>query len=93
MNFIEELYYGNISPHSVKIVPNKKYAEASKLVIRFENELKDALAEPQLTALNRMLEANEELCTETELMQFKLGFRLGIQMIIDTLSANSEIIE
>ena len=93
MNFIEELYYGNINPHSVKIVPNKKYAEASKLVIRFENELKEKLAEPQLTALNRMLEANEELYTETELMQFELGFRLGIQMMIDALSANSEIIE
>ena len=93
MNFIEELYYGNISPHSIKIVPNERYAEASKLVIRFENELKDALAEPQLTALNRMLEANEELYTETELMQFKLGFRLGIQMMIDALSANNEIIE
>ena len=93
MNFIEELYYGNISPHSVKIVPNKKYAEASKLVIRFENELKENLAEPQLTAFNRMLEANEELYTETELMQFKLGFRLGIQMMIDALSANNEIIE
>ena len=92
MNFIEELYYGNISPHSVKIVPNKKYAEASELVIRFEHELKDNLAEPQLTAFNRILEANEELYTETELMQFKLGFRLGIQMMIDALSANSEII-
>ena len=40
-----------------------------------------------------MLEANEELYTETELMQFKLGFRLGIQMMIDALSANNEIIE
>lgn len=71
----------------------KKYDEASKLILRFENKLKNALNEPELTALNRMIEAQSEADEEMQLAKFKLGFKLGVQTIIDCLSPNDDFIK
>lgn len=92
MSFIEELYYGSINPYETQCVPSKKYAEATKLILRFENKLKNALDEPELTALNRMLEAQVEADEEMQLAKFKLGFKLGVQTVIDCLSPNDDFI-
>lgn len=93
MSFIEELYYGSINPYGSKYVPSKRYAEATKLILRFENKLKNALDEPELTALNRMIEAQVEADEEMQLAKFKLGFKLGVQTVIDCLSPNDDFIE
>ena len=93
MSFIEELYYGNINPYEIRCTPSKKYDEASKLILRFENKLKNALNEPELTALNRMIEAQSEADEEMQLAKFKLGFKLGVQTIIDCLSPNDDSIK
>lgn len=93
MNFIEELYYGNINPYGTNCVPNKRYSEAVKLILRFEHKLKNSLEEPELTALNRMIEAQSEADEEMQLAKFKLGFKLGVQMMLDSLSANDKFFE
>lgn len=93
MSFIEELYYGNINPYGTRCVPSERYAEATKLILRFENKLKNSLDEPDLTALNRMIEAQNEADEEMQLAKFKLGFKLGVQTVIDCLSLNDDFIE
>ena len=61
--------------------------------MRFENKLKNALNESELTELNRMIEAQSEADEEMQLAKFKLGFKLGAQMIIDCLSPNDDFIK
>lgn len=43
MNFIEELYYGNIDPNRKKFDKNTQFAEALKLFCENESRLNEVL--------------------------------------------------
>ena len=83
MNFIEELYYGNITPHGQICVSTEKYKQAADIVSTATEKLKKALAEPERTMLERLIEAKNETAEETGLSNFKLGFSLGVHMMVD----------
>ena len=82
MNFIEELYYSNIRPQSATLSDRRK--QASDIVSKISEQLRSTLAEPERTLLERLLEAEDEIAEETGLSDFKLGFSLGIQMMVDS---------
>ena len=82
MNFIEELYYSNIRPQSD--MSSERYQQASDIVSKMSELLRSALAEPERTLFERLLEAEDEIAEETGLSDFKLGFSLGIQMMVDS---------
>ncbi len=82
MNFIEELYYSNIRPQTIAMTARRK--QASDIVSKISEQLRSMLAEPERTLLERLLEAEDEIAEETGLLDFKLGFSLGIQMMVDS---------
>ena len=82
MNFIEELYYSNIRPQSD--MSSERCQQASDIVSKISEQLKVTLAEPERTLFERLLEAENEIAEETGLSDFKLGFSLGIQMMVDS---------
>ena len=88
MYFIEELYYGNINPHTKNCYPTTRYKQASEIILKLETKLKDALSEPERTMLERLIEASDEVNVETGMANFKLGFSLGVQMMVDCFSIN-----
>ena len=88
MNFLEELYYGKIkSPDNLL---NERYKQATDIVLSMETKLKEALAEPERTMLERLLEAEDEIIEETGLSDFKFGFNLGVQMMVDCFTVKND---
>lgn len=83
MNFIEELYYGNINPNEKKFARDTQYAKALELLCKNENKLTEILSGDTLKLFNDLINASDELiaCAGTE--NFKMGFILGVQLMAD----------
>ena len=85
MNFIEELYYGNINPNEKRYDGHTDYAKAMRKFCNNENELNKMLKGKPLHLLNDLINASDEVIAITSIENFKIGFRLGVQMICDSL--------
>lgn len=85
MNFIEELYYGNIQPNQKQYNKNSQYAKALKQFCTCENKLNDLLEGKETKIFVDLINAHDEITAAGSIENFKLGFRLGVQMICDSL--------
>ena len=90
MNFIEELYYGNIRPSTQEHISTETYKQATAIISRITAQLRETLSESERTLLERLIEANNEVIGETGAAEFQVGFALGVQMMIDCSSMNIE---
>ena len=90
MNFIEELYYGNIRLSTQEHISTETYKQATAIILRITAQLREALSEPELTLLERLIEANNEVIGETGAAEFQIGFALGVRMITDCFSVDIE---
>ena len=83
MNFIEELYYGNLNPSEKRYDRDSQYAKALETFCKNEKILSEMLKGDALKRFNKLVDASDELsaCTGTE--NFKMGFILGVQLMAD----------
>ena len=83
MNFIEELYYGNLNPSEKRYDRDSHYAKALETFCKNEKILSEILKCDALKRFNKLVDASDELsaCTGTE--NFKMGFILGVQLMAD----------
>ena len=88
MNFIEELYYGNIHLSTQEHISTETYKQATAIISRITAQLRETLSEPECTLLERLIEANNEVIGETGASEFKIGFALGVQMMADCFAVN-----
>ena len=88
MNFIEELYYGNIRPSAQEHILTETYKQATAIVSRITAQLRETLSEPERTLLERLIEANNDVIGETGAAEFQVGFALGVRMMIDCFAMN-----
>ena len=91
MNFIEELYYGNINPNEKRYDKDTHYAKTMRKFCDSENELGKMLKGKPLHLVNDLINASDEIVAITSIENFKLGFRLGVQMICDSLICDDSI--
>ena len=91
MNFIEELYYGNINPNEKRYNKDTQYAKTMRKFCDSENELGKMLKGKPLHLVNDLINASDEIVAITSIENFKLGFRLGVQMICDSLICDDSI--
>ena len=56
-----------------------------------QEKLKEALDAPERTMLERLIEADDEIVEEIGMTDFKLGFSLGVRIMIDCLSVNDGV--
>ena len=91
MNFIEELYYGNINPNEKRYDKDTHYAKTMRKFCDSENELGKMLNGKPLHLVNDLINASDEIVAITSIENFKLGFRLGVQMICDSLICDDSI--
>ena len=91
MNFIEELYYGNINPNEKRYSKCADYAKTMRRFCDAENELGKMLKGKPLQLVNTIVNASDEIVAVTSIENFKLGFRLGVQMICDSLVCDDSI--
>ena len=91
MNFMEELYYGNINPNEKRYDKDTHYAKTMRKFCDSENELGKMLKGKPLHLVNDLINASDEIVAITSIENFKLGFRLGVQMICDSLICDDSI--
>ncbi|MEE0866752.1 MAG: hypothetical protein UIL37_00410 [Clostridia bacterium] len=85
MNFIEELYYGNINPNEKRYKKATPYDEALSVFTANEDKLKEALSGEHLKLFNDLVNASDEISATNGVENFKIGFRLGVKMMCDSL--------
>ena len=85
MDILEELWYGNITPTEYsRIENNANYKEALRLVKQNQERLIATLNDEQKALLEKLLTASEEFANIIELDCFKVGFKLGARLAIET---------
>ena len=92
MNFIEELYFGNITPNEKGFDRNSQYTRALELFCTSEKKLNEMLDGKELQIFNQLVNASDEViaCTGTE--NFKMGFILGVQLMTDCFKYDAKTI-
>ena len=85
MNFIEELYYGNINPNEKLYKEATPYGKALSIFTANEDKLKEALSGEHLKLFRELVNASDEISATSEVENFKIGFRLGVKMMCDSL--------
>ena len=91
MNIIEELYYGNINPNEKRYNKNADYTKAMRKFCDNENMLNEMLKDKQLHLFIELVNASDSIIAITSIENFKIGFRLGVQMICDSLICDDGI--
>ena len=84
MSFIENLFFGNIDPQSRAVRTGSRADKLRTLITDHLPEIENTLPDEQRGVLERIMEAQGELDTISELDSFTLGFRLGAAFTYDT---------
>ena len=82
MNFIEELYYGNINPNEKRYKKATPYDKALSIFTANEDKLKEALSGEHLKLFNELVNASDEISAASGVENYKIGFRLAILHLI-----------
>lgn len=86
MSFIKDLYYGKIYPAERGFAHNPQYIYSLRRCDKLKQKLTGMLSDEELKTFNELWEESTVMDSESELEIFKLGFRLGVQMLIDGLT-------
>ena len=76
MTTLENLYYGNISPHERYIKQGTRVDKLVKLICKNEDELTSTLTEKQKETFEKFKDCTSELSCITEREAFSAGFSI-----------------
>ena len=85
MKILEDLYYGNISPHERFIKRGTRADKLLKLICRNEEELNATLTEKQKETFEKFKDCKNELSCITEQKAFSAGFILAIRIMAEVM--------
>lgn len=91
MNILEELYYGNISPHERYIKQGSKVEKLVKLICKNEDELNNSLTEKQKETFEKFKDVTSELSCITEREAFTAGFILATRIMMQVTEGLQEV--
>ena len=91
MNILEDLYYGNISPHERYIKQGSKVEKLVKLICKNEDELNNSLTEKQKETFEKFKDVTSELSSITERSAFKEGFILAVRVMSEAMVVLQEV--
>ena len=83
-SFIEQLYYGNISPQDRCCPKGSEALEIQRRVSTLEEVVRSHLSDSKKHILDDFCKAELDLLCISNLDSFMNGFRLGAQMAVDT---------
>ena len=86
MTTLENLYYGNITPHEYEVDRNNEYDINAKLFIRHEQELSATLTEHQKEILQKIEDNHTELMNLGERDAFCQVFSLAVRLMIEAVN-------
>lgn len=82
---LENLYYGNITPNDQQVRPGTPLARAMDQSAECEKKLTDLLDNDAQTLLLNLVNAENEIGSTLAMENFIMGFRLGVQLILEAL--------
>lgn len=83
---VEDLYYGNISPHERYIKRGTRVDKLVKLICKNEEELNSGLTEKPKEIFNKFTDCQKELSDITTRQAFADGFSLAVQIMVEVMS-------
>ena len=92
MSFLDELYYGNINPNENRNRRPLPYEKAVRTFSDIENKLAKELNRENLKLFNELINASDEISATSGVENFKIGFRLGVLMMCDSLLFDNSFI-
>lgn len=82
MDFLDHLYYGDINPNGhVFAKNNKKYKKTIEKYLDLANEFEQQLSGDMKQRFERLDKASTDCMELTGVENFKLGFRLGVNIM------------
>ena len=85
---LEDLYYGNITPHAQDMAPGSELKQAVARVAHYESQLTEQLDEAGQEALTKLIRSQQDIDSITARENFILGFRLGVRIMAECLDDN-----
>ena len=85
MTTLEDLYYGNISPHERYIKRGTRMDKLVKLICRNKDELNATLTEKQKETFGKFKDCQSELASITEREAFTAGFILATRIMVEVM--------
>ena len=85
---LEDLYYGNITPHAQDMAPGSELKQAVARVAHYESQLTEQLDEAGQTILTKLVRSQHEIDSITARENFILGFRLGVRIMAECMDDN-----
>lgn len=85
MTTLEDLYYGNISPHERYIKRGSRMDETVKLLCKNEDNLVATLTEQQKETFEKFKDCQRELCDLTARQAFTDGFILATRIMVEVM--------
>ena len=91
MTTLEDLYYGNISPHERYIKRGTRVDKLVKLICKNEEELNSTLTEKQKETFEKFKDCQSELAGLTERDAFRDGFILAVRIMVEVMQGLEEV--
>ena len=85
MTTLEDLYYGNISPHERYIKCGSRVDRLVKLICKNEESLTATLTEQQKETFEKFKDCQSELAGLTERDAFRDGFILAVRIMVEAM--------
>ncbi len=85
MTTLEDLYYGNISPHERYIKRSTRVDHLVKLLCKNEEGLTVTLTEKQKVTFDKFKDCQNELSGLTECEAFRDGFILAVRIMTEAM--------
>ena len=93
MTTLEDLYYGNISPHERYIKQGTRVDKLVKLICKNEEELNSTLTEKQKETFEKFKDCQSELADITAREAFIDGFILATRIMVEVMEGLEEVEE
>ena len=84
MSFLENLFFGNVDPQARTVKPSSRADKLRNYITDHWPGIENALPDEQRRVLEKIMDAQGELDTISELDSFIVGFRLGAAFAYDT---------
>ncbi len=91
MTTLEDLYYGNISPHERYIKRGTRIDKLVKLIFKNEDELNAGLTEKQKETFEKFRGGQGELTCVTGREAFTAGFILATRIMVEVMEGLEEV--
>lgn len=90
MNYIKDLYYGNMNSSIQKFSNNSQYSNLMKREAGIYDELTGKLGDKESKLLKDLCELQSQINDITSIDNYTTGFRDGAKLMIDVLLGRNE---